>query len=173
MRKFLHTVNLMIVLLVAGCGGYQAYEEETFNEESPFKKELNVSAQTACNAAQLTLLNQGYTLKKLSADTFTGQKDFQPEEEKNIRITFNVACKNHEKGSTIFATAVQTTYKLNTSHQSASLGVPLGASISLPVGNAKESLDMTSAKTISDEDFYSRFYDLMQHYLEQLKQPSN
>lgn len=39
--------------------------------------------------------------------------------------------------------------------------MPSVGSISLPWGGSTESLVMVSAKTISDPDFYKRYYDLV------------
>lgn len=167
MHKILLAVILVTTVTVGGCGGPRVYRQETFEAESPFKADLNVSAQKACEAAQLALLSQGYRLESTEPYSIKARKDFQPETELNAVIEFSVVCKDYLAGSILFANAVQTSYELKKSRQSTSISVPTAGSLSLPLGKTTESLVKISGETISDKAFYARFFALVQSFIDQ------
>ena len=71
------------------------------------------------------------------------------------------------KVSLDFFTALQESYALRKSHNSASLGVGVGAInlVSLPFTSGSDSMVKVGSATISADGFYDRFSDLVNRYL--------
>lgn len=155
-----------LLVLMGGCGGHDVYRDEEFKTESPYRKSMNVSASEACEGAQLALLSQGYRLEKAGGNAIQAVKDFQPDEDIHAVIEFNVVCKDYKPGAMVFANAVQTRYELKKSSKTLNLGISSAGSISLPWGRTTDALVKISGETISDLDFYSRFFALIQSFLE-------
>lgn len=160
--------SLALAVAVAGCGGPAVYREEAFEAESPYKIQLNAPARAACEAAQLALLSQGYRIEIEQAQAIKARKDFQPETELTASIEFHVVCKERPAaGSILFANAVQTTHELKKSRQSSSISIPSAGALSLPFGKTTEALVKIAEETIADEQFYARYFALVQAYLVQ------
>lgn len=160
---------LATAMLTAACGGTSVYKGESFKEESPYRRNLNVSAQKACEAAQLAMLSQAYRISLNEATEIRGQKDFQPDDDLNVSIDLNVVCKDAPPGSIMFANAVQTKYELKKSSKTTSVGIPSVGSISMPWGKSAESLVKVGGETIADESYYARFFALVKNILEPQK----
>jgi len=160
---------LAATLLVMGCGGrsvaHNIYETEQFKDDSPYKRDFSDSAQDVCESAQLALLSQGYRITNSEQGAVMAQKDFQPDAEVSAIINLKAVCRVQTSGSILFASALQTTYELKKNLQSTSLGISTLGSISLPLGSSSESLIKVGAETISDKDFYDRFFTLVESYL--------
>lgn len=152
------------VTVLYGCGGPDVYRDEAFEPESPFTRKFSVAVQQACEGAQLALLGQGYRIEKKEAAALTAMKNFQPDDEISMTIEFDVTCKEAAGNSRIFANALQTRYALRKSSQSTSLSVATG-SISLPWSKSADSLVKVGSETISDPEFYARFFALVRTYL--------
>lgn len=166
MKKFpFASIAASTMMALWGCGGPNVYRDESFGHESPYQRVFSMPAQKACEGAQFALLSQGYRLESVDPNEIKAKKDFQPDDETNITIEFNVTCKERPPGSFIFANAVQTTYELKKSSQSSSLSIPSAGSISLPWGKTAESLVKVGGETISDTEFYARFFTLVRTYL--------
>lgn len=174
MKKSLAAV-LTATLLVLGCGGrsvvHNVYETEQFKDDSPYKRDFSDSAQEVCVSAQLALLSQGYRITSSEQGSVMAQKDFQPNAEVSAIINLKAVCRVQPSGSILFASALQTTYELKKNLQSTSLGISTLGSISLPLGSSSESLIKVGAETISDKDFYDRFFTLVESYLLQRESP--
>lgn len=158
-----------VLLLLAGCGSGKVYREESFELESPFRKDVNATENMACEAARRALLGQGYALQDSPADSAKGTKQFQPNEKFNVVLQVDVVCKDSSSGATVFANAVQTRYELKKSRQSTSVSVPAVGAISVPWGETTEAQIKVGSETIRDEKFYERFFGLMEKYLERLE----
>jgi hypothetical protein len=65
----------------------------------------------------------------------------------------------------LYANALEKRYDLKKNSTSAGISVPTLGSINLPWGSSTDSLVMVSSQTISDPDFYKRFYDLVDKQL--------
>jgi hypothetical protein len=156
---------LILITFIGGCGGHDVYREEAFAAESPYRKQMKVPAEQACKGAQLALLSQGYRLEKIESNLINGIKDFQPVEDIHAIVEFNIVCRDYSSGSMVFANAVQTKFELKKSSKSLNLGISSSGSVSLPWGKTTEGLVKIASETISDEDFYSRFFALVQAYL--------
>jgi len=159
-------VLVLAILVTAGCGDRPVYRDEAFKENSPFRRNLAVTAEKACEAAQLAMLSQAYRISASDATEIHGQKDFQPNEDSSVSIDLNVICKNSPTGSIIFANAVQTKYELKKSSQTTSLGISSLGSLSMPWGKSAENLVKVGGETISDEEYYARFFTLVKNILE-------
>ena len=83
----------------------------------------------------------------------------------NVTIDFDITCKAVGTGSTVFANAVETSYKLKKVSGGASLNVAGAGGFALPWSKSADSLVKVSGNTISDEKFYKRFFELMSGYL--------
>lgn len=164
-RHLLFAALILLAVASGGCGGPKVYRDEGFASESPYRHNYDMSQETACEGAEFALLNQGYTLDAKAPTALKARKNFQPEEEINVVIEFNVVCKADKAGSVVFANAVQTTYELKKSSGSSSLSIPSAGSISLPWGKTVEALVKIAGETISDESFYSRFFALVSAHL--------
>ena len=155
----------------AGCGGPEVYRDEAFKHDSPFQRSYRNSPDSACRAAELALLSQGYVVDASDATALKARKDFQPDKEINAVIEFNVTCRPSAAGSLVFANAVETRNEVKKSSSSTSLSLPSAGSISLPWGKSAEALVKLAAKTVSDKDFYARFFALLQSYLPDAGRP--
>lgn len=146
---------------LAACGSSPVYEDESFNPKSPYQYPVPVEAGKACEAARLALLSNGYEVQVAVPEQLKASKAFQPDSDTHAVIEFNVACAVTREGTMIYANALEKRFQLKKSSQSAGLSVPSVGSISMPWGSTTESLVLVSSKTISDPDFYKRFYSLV------------
>ena len=76
------------------------------------------------------------------------------------------AREGHEGRRTIaFVNAVQESFTLRKSSNSASVGVSPFGSLSLPFGGSEEALVKVGSLTITNAPFYERFFQLVERYL--------
>jgi hypothetical protein len=61
--------------------------------------------------------------------------------------------------------AVQDRYTLKKSNTSASVGLSVFGSLSLPIGSSDDSMVKVASETIPAGVFYQRFFALVEHYL--------
>jgi hypothetical protein len=162
-----HTLFLagLVAFVLAGCGGPQVYRDEAFEKESPYYRHFPLPHETACDGARRALLSQGYVVDDARTDRLKGVKQFQPDEDIHMVMEFDVVCADRNGTSTIFANAMQTRYDLKKIKKSAGLSLPSLGSISLPWGTSVESLVKVGCKTIEDEEFYQRFFQLTRQML--------
>ena len=97
-----------------------------------------------------------------------GTKSFQPEPESHLQMVVRVVCVPEANGGKVslgFVTALQDTYALRKSNNSASVGVGAIGSVSLPVSASSESMVKVGSETISKDTFYESFFDLVKGFL--------
>ena len=154
-------------LALAGCfGGSEDLVKESFSSDNTFSRTFSQPPAQACEAARRTLLSQGYTVASASADSVQGTKNFQPKDEVHEQLLLRVSCAPHEPdGSLVFVNAVQDRYSLKKSPTSASVGVGILGSVSLPIGASDDSLVRVASVTVQDADFYTAFFDRLGQYL--------
>ena len=70
-----------------------------------------------------------------------------------------------DKVSLGFVTALQDSYALRKTNNSASVGVGAIGSVSLPFSSSSESLVKVGSETIAKDTFYDSFFDLVKRYL--------
>jgi hypothetical protein len=160
-----------LITVLQGCSSSPA---KTFQPEltgpgvSPFARSYNVTSTDACEAARRAMLSQGYTTRLLTPDTVDASKEYQPSNESHVSVSFHVVCTPGESSSstsTVYVNAVQDNYALKKSDTSASVGLSVIGSVSLPFRQSNDSMVKISSETIPAGMFYNRFFDLLDRYL--------
>lgn len=144
------------------------YQQEQFDVTSAYSRTYPASSSAAtCEAARRALLSQGYLISSAKADMVEGRKNFQHDANTHIQIAFHVVCMpgSNGDGSIAFANALHDRYALKKSATSASVGVGVLGSLSLPIGSTDDALVKVASETITVRDFYDRFFGLLAHYL--------
>ena len=164
---------LLLGVCVAGLGGCQTsrsalYENEEFTSGSKYSHSFANTSPATCEAARRALLSQGYIVTEFKPAHVKGSKNFQRDGGNHAEIEFNVVCAPDSNGSnttTAFANAVRAIYTLKKSSNSASVGVGVLGSLSLPFGMSDDSLVRVGAETISSTRFYDQFFTELERYL--------
>ena len=165
-----HALPVIVLtgLALVGCLGRSADRlvKESFNSDSTYSRSYPQPPAQSCEAARRTLLSQAYEVGKATADSVQGTKNFQPKDEVHEQLILRVSCTPHEPdGSWVFVSAMQERYSLKKSPTSASVGVGVLGSISLPIGASDDSLVRVASVTVQDEAFYKAFFDRLGQYL--------
>lgn len=154
---------------LAGCATRQANDlvmRESFSSTQTYSRSVAVTPDQACEAGRRALLSQGYVVGKATADTVEGSKNFQPKDDMHEQLDIRLSCMAQDAGhSWVFASALRDRYALKKNATSASVGVSVLGSISLPVGSSDDSLVKVASSTIQDATFYDRLFDLVESYL--------
>lgn len=175
MSTSFHLRSLGLALVLAGATGCSSpktaiYEHENFDDSGTFSRDYPVSDIAACEAARRALLSQGYIITSSDPKLVVGNKSFQQTGETHMQISFNVVCADDGKGknhSTIFANALQDRYALKKVNNSASLGVGVLGSVSMPIGSTDDSMVKVASETVSAPKFYERYFSLVDVFLPQ------
>ncbi|MFG0408767.1 DUF2242 domain-containing protein [Pseudomonas sp. NY5710] len=171
-------LGLALVLAgVSGCSSKKAavYEHENFADSGTFSRSFPVSDAGSCEAARRALLSQGYIITSSGANQVVGNKSFQQNSENHLQISFNVTCApdaSDDQHSTMFANALQDRYALKKSNTSASLGVGVLGSVSMPIGSSDDSMVKVASETVTAAQFYDRYFALVESYLPKPKKVS-
>ena len=164
-------LGLALVLAgVTGCSSKKAaiYEHENFDDSGTFSRSFPVSEAGSCEAARRALLSQGYIITSADKGQVMGNKSFQQTGETHLQISFNVTCADDMGGaqrSTMFANALQDRYALKKSNTSASLGVGVLGSVSMPIGSSDDSMVKVASETVTSTQFYDRYFALVESFL--------
>ncbi|MCE1114083.1 MULTISPECIES: DUF2242 domain-containing protein [Pseudomonas] len=164
-------LGLALVLAgVSGCSSKKAtvYEHENFDDSGTFSRSFPVSEAGSCEAARRALLSQGYIITSSDANQVAGNKSFQQNAENHMQISFNITCvpdMSDKQRSTMFANALQDRYTLKKSNTSASLGVGVLGSVSMPIGSSDDSMVKVASETVAAPQFYERYFALVEGYL--------
>ncbi|NIE73762.1 DUF2242 domain-containing protein [Pantoea sp. Tr-811] len=164
-------LGLALVLAgVTGCSSKKAaiYEHENFDDSGTYSRSFPVTDAGSCEAARRALLSQGYIITSSGANQVMGNKSFQQNSENHLQISFNVTCApdvNDSQRSTMFANALQDRYSLKKSNSSASLGVGVLGSVSMPIGSSDDSMVKVASETVTAAQFYDRYFALVESYL--------
>lgn len=167
----MRVAGLALVLAVAaGCSSKKSaiYEHENFDDSGTFSRNYPVTDTATCEAARRALLSQGYIITSSNPKLVSGHKSFQQTGETHMEISFNVVCA--EDGSaghhaTVFANALQDQYALKKTNNSASLGVGVLGSVSMPIGSSDDSMVKVASETVTSAKFYERFFALVELFL--------
>ena len=164
--------SLLIFALLAGCNSTKIVRDknEGFGSTDVFSHSFSADDKASCEAARRALLSQGYVISEATGAFVKGRRKFQPESDVHVEIEFSVVCASDSKGSnstTVFANAVRDRYSLKKSSTSASLGVGGIGSVSLPFGASDDSLVKVASETIPTGQFYARFFQLVERYLDE------
>ena len=171
---FYHSICILAGLAVgvlSGCSTTKKvdYKNEDFTSTNTYSQVFPGSSPATCEAARRALLSQGYLIDEAKASLVNGRKNFQPDSDVHLQIQFHVVCAPNSTGSnstTLFANAVRDRYSLKKSSNSASLGVGVIGSLSVPIGSIDESLVKVASETIPSKKFYERFFELVESYLD-------
>ena len=171
-RSFpLRTIVTALVLVgIAGCASKKAavYENENFDDSGTFSRNYPVADKATCEAARRALLSQGYIITSNDPKMISGHKSFQQTGESHLEISFNIVCADDGGAahhSTMFANALQDRYALKKVNNSASLGVGVLGSVSMPIGSSDDSMVKVASETVSSAQFYDRFFALVEVFL--------
>ena len=169
-RPSWRAIAAVVLATVAGCAGPRVAIEaqESFDSASTYSRTYGALEAHTCEAARRALLSQGYVISAATSDRVRGRKSFQPTPQAHAEVEFTVVCarEGHEGKRTIaFVNAVQETFTLRKSSNSASVGVSPFGSLSLPFGGSEEALVKVGSLTITHAPFYERFFQLVERYL--------
>ncbi|MEN2395938.1 DUF2242 domain-containing protein [Pseudomonas halotolerans] len=167
----MRTVGLALVLAVAaGCSSKKTaiYEHENFDDSGTFSRSYSVNDAATCEAGRRALLSQGYIITSSDPKLVSGHKSFQQTGETHMEISFNLVCAEDSgpgHRATMFANALQDRYALKKTNNSASLGVGVLGSVSMPIGSSDDSMVKVASETVSSAKFYERFFALVELFL--------
>jgi hypothetical protein len=142
--------------------------QETFGSTTTYSRTYAAVDTQTCEAARRALLSQGYVIGMATAEQVRGRKSFQPAADAHAEVEFTVVCakEGHAGRRTIaFVNAVQESFTLRKSNNSASVGVSPFGSLSLPFSGSEEALVKVGSLTITSAPFYERFFQLVERYL--------
>lgn len=173
-------LSILAVLTLAACGGKPAsvpsYQGEMFTTgATPFARNYDAPPQQTCEASRRALLSQGYMTTLPQPDTVDATKNFQPSPDTHVVVSFHVVCtpgENASNTSVAYVNAVQDGYTLKKSDTSASVGVSVLGSLSLPIRSNSDSMVKISSETVPAGKFYERFFSLVDHYLQTVPRSS-
>ena len=161
-------VGLSSLLTACGVPVKTFQSQEEFGSTGTYSRLFDATAAQTCEASRRALLSQGYIISTARDDLIEGRKSFQPEPESHLQMENRVDCAPDTpdgKVSLGFVTALQDVYSLKKSNNSASLGVGVLGSVSLPFSSSNDAMVKVASRTISADIFYERFFDLVKRYL--------
>ncbi|THT98464.1 DUF2242 domain-containing protein [Lampropedia puyangensis] len=140
--------------------------EAAFSESDTFSRTYGSSPERSCEAARRALLSQAYLMTEVAPTRLSARKNFQQNRDQHYEVEFHITCvANPGQSSTIFVSAVQQLYGLRKTNSSASVGVGILGSFSVPVMSEDESLIKIGSVTLTKPDLYKRFFDLVENHL--------
>lgn len=169
-RPALVIAALAAAVLLAGCASQPDQAPppsgETFDADDTYSRSYQSPPARSCEAARRALLGQGYVVSRSDGDGVEASKNFQPDAETHTQLVVRVTCMQQYDGrALVFVNAVQDRYALKKTSSSASLGVGVLGSVSLPVGSSDDSLVKVASNTVQNREFYRRFFARVEYYL--------
>ena len=163
---------LAVVVLLVACATNKpapAWRAESFSEETPFEYRSPAAPNETCSIGQRALLSQGYLIDDSKVDSVRARKYFQPDRSTQVQLTFSLFClaedQGETKGAAVYANVRQVREELKAGSASTGLSVTGIGSLSLPFGGNNESLVKVGEETVTDAEFYGRFFALMQSFI--------
>jgi len=157
--------------LLSGCGSFDKGKvyaaQEKFSSGETYSRLFDAPPPKVCRSARLALMSQGYLVNSTLATVVEGRKHFQPDPGSHLEMIIRVECITDApdgKVSLAFAAAIQDTYVVKRSTNSASLGVGGIGSVSMPFSESSDGLTKVASVTITSSDFYDRLFDLIKQY---------
>ena len=141
--------------------------QESISSKAPFSRNFQGSGDAVCWSVKRALLSQGYMLDRPGeSGVLTGTRDFQPDPKLNVSYHLQTSCADNRDGTSIvFLTAEREESQLQKMKQSTSVGVG-PATLTMPSGSAQV-LGVVRRETVKDPEFYTRFFSLVQSYVDQ------
>jgi len=162
------TTLLMAAALTAGCASrHHELASDSISAQAPFSRTFPGSGDAVCWSVKRALLSQGYMLDRATDNgVMTGTRDFQPDPKLNVSYHLQTSCADNRNGTSIvFVTATREDSQLQKMKQSTSMGIG-PATLTMPSGSAHV-LGVVRRETIQDPGFYSRFFALVQGFVDQ------
>ena len=176
------TLCSVVLFALAGCAGGARkgpLATEDFDSTTTHSRSYGATEAQSCEAARRALLSQGYQINTATVESVIGRKSFQPSAEVHLEVEFRVTCARERPGpaeephtAIVFVTALQERYGLKKSNNSASVGVGVLGSLSLPFSSSDDALVKIASQTLTDEHFYDRFFELMGRFLQAPGKPA-
>jgi hypothetical protein len=151
-----------------GCASHKHdLASDSLDNEAPYSRTFAGSGDMVCWSVKRALLSQGYMLDRPSdSGVLTGSRDFQPQPKLNVTVRLQASCADNKDGTSIvFVTAIREDNRLQKMKQTTSVGVG-PATLTMPSGSAQV-LGVVRRETLHDPEFYSRFFSLVQGFIEQ------
>lgn len=166
-RGALVAAALLSAMLLAACGHEKLdLAQEAFDDATTFTRNYASTPEQVCEAARRALLSQAYIITSAADTALAARKHFQQSRDQHYEIEFNITCVPDRSGtSTVFANAVQQLYALRKTNTSASVGVSVLGSLSMPIGSSDDSLVKVGSVTLTKGGLYDRFFGLLEEYL--------
>lgn len=170
-RPFAFAVFAVALLAACSSAGHKSEAPplgETFGAEDTYSRSYPVQPATACEATRRALLGQGYVIAKHVTEALEATKVFQPESDVHTQLNVRATCVSQSQGGAIvFINAVQDRYALKSQSSSASVGVSMVGSVSVPIpmGGNNANLVRVGSNTVQNQDFYQRLFDRVGFYL--------
>jgi hypothetical protein len=146
------------------------YQPENFGAHDAYTRQYAASPARACEAARRALLSQGFVVDTADQKQVAGHKYFQPDSNHNVQLTFHVSCAAQGEdaggGTMVFASGLQDQYSLRKTKESASVGVGVLGSLSLPLEGGSDTMVKVASATVKDDALYQGFFDLVDKLLQ-------
>ncbi|MBB3260239.1 hypothetical protein F4827_004916 [Paraburkholderia bannensis] len=175
MPRFSRLTPFLLIPLVAALGACSSakpsnqFQDDQLLSSAPsqFSRNFSYASADACEASRRALLSQGYMTTMTHNDTVDATKNFQPTSDQHIVVEVHVVCTVADATNTsmVYVNAVQNGYALKKSDTSASVGLSILGSVSLPIRSNSDEMVKVSSETIQSGAFYTRFFDLVGKYL--------
>lgn len=167
----LYRLPALASLAIAACASPTPalYDNEEFVSGNAYSHTYAANGADTCEAARRALLSQGYIITETKPTLTKGVKNFQRDRNSHAEIEFHVVCAPDSEGSnttTAFANAVRQTYSLKKSSNSASVGVGVLGSLSVPFGLSDDAMVKVGAETLASKKFYEQFFTRVEGYLD-------
>jgi hypothetical protein len=158
------------LVVLGGCSSNKPalYDHENFDDAGTYSRHYPVTEKASCEAARRALLSQGYIITSTDPKLVAGHKSFQQTGETHMEISFNIVCTGDggsDHSSTVFANALMDRYALKKTNNSASLGVGVLGSVSMPIGSSDDSMVKVASETVASDTFYDRYFALVENFL--------
>lgn len=141
---------------------------EAFGSTTTHSRAYGTTPAYTCEAARRALLSQGFLIFGADAEHVNGRKNFQPQPDNHVEIEFHATCVPDGRGgrkSIAFVNALQDRYALKKSNNSASVGVGMIGSLSLPFSSSDDAMVKVASETITAHSFYDKFFALLERYM--------
>ena len=161
------------MLVLAACGSNRSRSQaaplgEVFGADDTYSRTYQVAPDVACEATRRALLGQGYIIRVMASESLEASKHFQPQSDIHTQLNVRATCVPRVDDSAIvFINAVQERYALKGQSSSASVGVSMIGSVSVPVpiGGGNATLVRVGSNTVQNQEFYTRLFDRVGFYL--------
>ncbi len=169
LRRVLFYVLMILTsaVMLSACTALQTpTKPASVKPASPYQKQFTEDVPSVCAAANRALLGDGYLTEPVVNDKLKGRKSYRIDSEHTAVVDMTVTClANPDGGSSVYANGLRTIFEMKKSSTSASVGVSVFGSLSLPIGQSADSMVKTTEETISEREFYAAFFSALENSL--------